>query len=250
MAITVETPDAETFEFRATSILNAAWTARPILDGLTYPALPFLRDVRTVLDVGANCGAASVYFAQQFPGATVHAVEPGSEQLECLRYNAAHFPGIVVHPIGLSSEDRTATLHLAEDSGQASVYRSDWHDGRTEEITLRNASAWLAEQGISSIDVLKVDAEMSELEVLSSFAGMLPEVSAIYLEFGSSEIRRGIDRLLDPTHDIILAEMTLDQGECVYLRRDLTRHPALRGRLLEILAARQAAALRLAEASR
>lgn len=236
--LVVRAPNGEDFNFRSTSLVGAAWTSRPILEGRTYPALQLLTDVRTVVDVGANCGAASVYFALNYPDATVHAVEPGSEQLECLRANASWFPTIQVHPVGLSDESRNAELHLADDTGQSSVFRSEWHSGATEPITLLDAGEWADAQGITRIDVLKVDVELSELDVLKGFARFLPEVSVIYLEFGSRVLRREIDRLLDPTHDLLLADMSLDHGECTYLRRDLADHPDLPGELVAIVGRR------------
>lgn len=238
--LTVDPPDGPPYEFRGTSALNVAWTCRPILEGRTYPALPFVTDVATIVDVGANCGSASIYFSQHYPTATVHAIEPGSIQLDCLRDNVRGFPNIQVHEIGLSNRDAEVDLHLAEDSGQASVLRSTWHSGETERITLRDAGRWAAEQGIDRIDLLKVDVEMSELDVFQSLADLLPEVSVIYLEFGSRTIRRAIEALLDPTHDLLIGHLTIDHGEIVYLRRDLADASDLKGPLLEIVRRREA----------
>jgi FkbM family methyltransferase len=247
MSLVVTPPVGDPYPFRSTSFLNAVWTSKPILEGVTYPALSFLDGIDTVVDVGANCGAASLYFAQQYPGASVHAIEPGAEQLECLRHNVHGFPNIAVHPIGLSNEDRAADLYLAEDSGQASVYRGSWHSDATETITLRSAAGWAAEQGIERIDLLKVDAELSELDVLTSFGPLVGTTSVVYFEFGSRTIRRAIDDLLAPTHELFLAEMSIDQGECVYLRRDLADDPAIPAELLAILGRRRASILAEAE---
>ena len=51
-------------------------TCQTILDGRTYPVIPFVRDVSVVMDVGANVGAASVFFSLSYPDATVFAFEP------------------------------------------------------------------------------------------------------------------------------------------------------------------------------
>ena len=83
---------------------------------------------------------------------------------------------------------------------------------------MRAAGAWAAEHGIERIDVLKVDVEV---EVLESLADLLPTVKVLYVEYGSREIRRDIARLVDPTHELYDGVMYLDQGECVYLNREL-----------------------------
>ena len=90
--------------------------------------------------------------------------------------------------------------------------------------------------------MLKVDVELCEYEVLSSLSAHLPEVKVIYLEYGSRELRRSIERLLDPTHDLYLGEMSLDQGEVVYVRRDLAALPEARERLWQIFIERKLAA--------
>ena len=56
-----------------------------IFAGTTYPTVPFVSGVKTVVDIGANVGAASVYFAMAYPDAQVYAFEPGSDPLSLLQ---------------------------------------------------------------------------------------------------------------------------------------------------------------------
>lgn len=222
MTLTVNSTTGEPYEFEVVRGVVSQGVSEAILNGLTYPVLPFIGEVRVVVDAGANCGAASVYFAQHYPDATVHAVEPASEPLAHLRRNVRGLKNVVVHPIGLHSQDQEVLLfHGDGDTGLGSVVQSSWHLDSSEVITVRSAAAWAQEQGIDRIDVLKVDVELCEYEVLTSLEAFLPFVRVIYLEYGSRRLRRQIEHLLDPTHDLYLGEMSLDQGECVYLRRDL-----------------------------
>lgn len=241
MTLMVEPPVGEPYEYHASSALNLRLTAEPILAGLTYPALMFLDDVRTVVDAGANCGAASIHFALAYPDATVHAVEPGLEQLDLLRRNVRGFPRVQVHPVGLSSEDREAHLyHGADDTGLASVVRSPWNRADSDLIVLRRGATWAAENDIDRIDVLKVDVELSELDVLVGLEPYLPEVRVVYVEYGSRQIRREIDALLGSSHELFLAEITLESGECTYVRRDVADHPEAMPFLIRTVAARRA----------
>jgi hypothetical protein len=50
---------------------------------------------------------------------------------------------------------------------------------------------------------------------------LLPTVKVLYVEYDSRQSRRDIGRLVDDTHDLYRGAMFLDQGECIYLRRDL-----------------------------
>ena len=84
MEIEVTTDDGATIEFECVDSLISRWVNVPILEGKTYPYLPFVDDVRTILDAGANCGAATVHLARHYPDADVHAFEPGSLPFEIL----------------------------------------------------------------------------------------------------------------------------------------------------------------------
>src|SRR5262249_3109434 len=85
------------------------------------------------------------------------------------------------------------------------------------------------------IDILKVDVEGVEVEVLTSLADLLPEVKVLYVEYDSRTARRAIAELFENTHELYCGVNFLDQGECIYLRRDLAALPAATERLRELL---------------
>ena len=213
-------------EFDCPPGFASRWTVNEILAGRTYPILPFVDDVDVIWDVGANCGATSVHLARTYPDARIYAFEPGAQALAYLRRNVDDLPNVVVQPIGLSDADEVARLHLhADDIGQSTV-RGDGNGQGFEEVALRSAGAWAAEHGIDSIDVLKVDVEGCELAVLRSLEPLLDTVKVIYVEYETRGHRREIDALLAPTHELYFAMMlALDQGEVVYLHRDLVDQP-------------------------
>jgi hypothetical protein len=157
-----------------------------ILQGKTYPYLPFVSDVRVVFDAGAGCGAASVHFARHYPDAEIHAFEPGSEAQSFLQRNVSRYANVRVHQMGLHAIDQ-----------------------------------WTAEHSIERTDVLKLAVARSDVSVLESLTALLPTVKVLYVEYGSRQIRRDIARLVDATHELYTGVMFLDQGQCVYLGRDL-----------------------------
>lgn len=198
--------------------------------------LPFVDDIDVIWDAGANCGAASVHLARAYPDAVVHAFEPGSQALSYLRRNTGALQNVTVHPIGLDDRDSVARLQFdAFDIGQASV-RGNAAKVGGEDVTLRSAGDWAAEHGIDRIDLLKLDVEGCEVAVLDSLVLLIPTMKVIYVEYESRADRRAIDAMLAPTHELYYsAMMALDQGECVYLHRDLADHPAAVPRLKEIV---------------
>jgi FkbM family methyltransferase len=235
MRLVVPVASGEPVELECEDTIASAWTSREILEDRTYPSLPFVPDVRVVVDAGANCGAASVHFARLYPNAAVHAVEPGSSARAYLERNAARYPNITVHPIGLHDVDAELPLYRGDgDLGQSSIEPSAWTLEESEMIQVRAAGAWAAEQGIERIDVLKLDVEGCEIAVLESLAHLLPDLKVLYVEYDSRQARRDLGRLLDPTHELLVGSMFLDQGECVYLRRDLADTEAATERLVEL----------------
>lgn len=216
--------------------LASVWVCKAILEGSTYPTFPHLEDVKVVMDVGANCGAASVLLAHAHPDATVHAFEPAAAPLEHLRVNASRSPSIEVHPFGLFDRDDRVPFYTPDTSVMGSIYDRDLSpgSGTTSTVELRSARSWLVEQGIERIDVLKVDIEGAELVLLEHLAPLLPDVRVLYVEYDSADLRRDIERLLSDTHHLAYARfLTLDQGEAVYIAEELARDPTMRDALIE-----------------
>lgn len=209
-------------DFECADTLTSRWVCGEILEGKTYPHLPFVDDVQVVFDAGANCGAASVYFARHYPGAVIHAFEPGPDPLAILRRNAEHYPNVHVHPIGLHSRDQVVPLYKGGvDQILGSIFRRDINIDESDPVSLRAAGPWAAEHEIDRIDVLKIDVEGCEVDVLESLADLMPTVKALYIEYDSRQARRDIERRLETTHELYTGVLLLDQGECVYVRKDL-----------------------------
>jgi FkbM family methyltransferase len=222
MRFTVGSDDGELIEFECPDSVASRWTNASILEGRTYAFLPFVDDVRIVFDVGANCGAASVHFARHYPGATVHAFEPGREARSYLERNVASLPNVCVHPVGLYADDRQARLYRGDgDLGMASVIRREVNLDESEPVELRAGGTWAADRGIDRVDVLKVDVEGCEIEVLEGLAGLLPTVKVLFVEYDSRQARKRLGHLLDETHELYVGKEFLDQGECTYLRADV-----------------------------
>ncbi len=219
------------------------WVCQEILEGKTYPHLPFVDGVEVVFDVGANCGATSVYLNHHHPTATVHAFEPGSEPRALLERNAGRSERIVVHPIGLSDEDRDAALYRGEDDSiTASTVRRSINLDESEQVQIRAAGPWAADHGIDRIDILKLDVEGCEVEVLESLASLIPTMKVVYVEYDSRAARRRIEQVLADTHELYFAMlMVLDQGEIIYLRKDLADQDAATSHLRTLFEARAAA---------
>lgn len=197
--------------------------ANDIFAGTTYPIVPAVSGVKTVVDVGANVGAASVYLATAYPDARVYALEPGASPLSLLRRNVASLPNVKVFPFGLhSSEKRVTLFHGRTDSVESSLSSTTRTITESEQIRVVEASRFLSDQGITQIDVLKVDTEGCEVPILRSLKAYLPDVKVLYVEYHSERDRRLIDEMLAETHVLWRGHIHFAyRGEFCYLKRDL-----------------------------
>ena len=210
------------------------WSAsntEAILAGKCYPHLEEVADVLTVFDVGANVGAASIYFNATYADARVYAFEPCPETFRILMANTAHVRTVRAFNFGLF--DRTETTRLYQSSVDPvtrSIGASVHNTEKFTNVALIEAAHFVKKHRTARIDVLKIDTEGCEVPILRSLLPHLPLTQVIYLETHSDHDRMVIDRLLEPTHILYQARVVHPhRGELVYLGRerlgaDLARH--------------------------
>ncbi len=176
-----------------------------------------LADGACVFDVGANVGAFSLFVASRCREPVIHAFEPIPPVCEALRRNSELY-GLRggVHACGLgrtagreeftyypnlslmsgrfvdTADDRelVRTFELQKDGRGAALDEAQIEeilDARLETESfacdVRTLSQVMAEQGVEHIDLLKVDAEKSELAVLQGVADAdWPKIRQVVLE--------------------------------------------------------------------
>lgn len=127
---------------------------------------------KTIFDIGANIGAASLLFANLFPDAQIHAFEPVPDNFSLLSRNVAPYPNIHVHPVALGKKNGRLPM-LASDSqhnfGGFSFYEKGSSLARTVEVEMRTPRGMLEELGIPRVDLIKVDTEGSEYDIITAF---------------------------------------------------------------------------------
>lgn len=126
---------------------------------------------QVILDIGGNIGISSIYFAGCFPQARIYAFEPVKANFELLQRNIAPYPNIRAFPVGLGDQNATVELYGSDDPTNHGGYTVlDRHNdgGRKTTIELRNANDFLREQGITRVDMIKIDTEGSEHRILTS----------------------------------------------------------------------------------
>jgi FkbM family methyltransferase len=81
-----------------------------------------------IVDAGANCGFAAVWFARAYPDATIFAVEPDAANFSMLLVNTLGYPNIT--PVRAGLWDQSARLRVVNPGSQWAVSVSDAGDSR------------------------------------------------------------------------------------------------------------------------
>src|SRR6267142_5355934 len=157
--------------------------------------LPYLRECDYVVDLGANIGLTSLYFANCYPGCRVVAVEPNPSTYDVLCANLSE----------LVKAGRCTTLKAAiwgsetvliADQPKNPEHYSAFATRKTsgpvsfgDEISGMPLKQIMAEAGLERIDLLKVDVEGAEVELFKGDLEWLRSVKCIAIEFheGSKE---------------------------------------------------------------
>lgn len=121
--------------------------------------------LRSIVDVGANVGMASLWMAQQAPHARIVAVEPAADTASRLRAN--------VDRNRLAGRISLVVAGVAGAAGRASMVFGEGFSthgvldrSATGEIELRTLDDILDGTGMDSVDLLKIDCEGGEYDAL------------------------------------------------------------------------------------
>jgi FkbM family methyltransferase len=140
---------------------------------LEFPDKP-----RVIVDVGANVGMTSVYFAIRFPFAKIFAIEPALPNFRILEKNCRLFPQIT--PIHAAIWDDAGVVYLNNPRGDWSTRVSD--DPRGAAVSALTMPALMAEFQLDHIDILKVDAEGAECEIFANARDWIDAVEFVCIE--------------------------------------------------------------------
>jgi FkbM family methyltransferase len=189
--------------------------AREILVGRAYPKVA--GEAAVIWDVGANIGAAAMYFAKTYPNALIHCFEPSTDMVwECLQENTSNVrKRCQLYQYGLASRTEERSMN---EWPLSTVTRSCKHQPNlAEELP---ACQFRTPEDVSEVTIMKIDTEGCEVEILEAMDGR-HRVPVFYLEYHSEADRRKIDALL-PNHALVRAESKRKhRGNLCYLHQSI-----------------------------
>lgn len=192
---------------------------KEIFEGRTYPQNPLFGKVELIVDIGANIGAATLFFAANHPNARIFSFEPTPSTFELLAKNTSVLAQVKAFPFGLSDKDDECLIYQGNmDSVTNSILKSPETSGQGTKIQLRKALDVLKSEAIERIDILKIDTEGCEVPILQSIGELIPAVGVVFLEYHSERDRLVLDGLLSPTHTLFSGRIVAPhRGELCYV---------------------------------
>ena len=120
-----------------------------------------MKNVQTILDVGANVGFFSLAARATYPNATIHAYEPNPRILSSLTANTFGL-GIEVYPESVGQKAGRAFL---DDPGESNLAQTRLDcDGNIPQVSFENTISRLG----GRIDLLKLDCEGAEWDLFDA----------------------------------------------------------------------------------
>ena len=132
-----------------------------------------------VVDAGANIGAASIWFARQFPAARILAVEPNAANAALCRANTRHLPNVQVIEAAIGSEPGRARVSNPGDPSWAfQCARSG--DGDIAVCTIPGLARAIPEA--AGLFLVKIDIEGFEADLFASSTQWMDDPAVIMIE--------------------------------------------------------------------
>jgi FkbM family methyltransferase len=154
---------------------------------------PLIWPGQTVIDVGANVGYTTRFFAQRVgPTGKVHAFEPNPLIYPLLKQNLAGWEQVSVYNLGLSSVNGKLPLFVAGTNHGISCFSEKYpaihlayrkgETMRTVDVEVVVGDEFLKRKGTHHVDVIKIDVEGWELDVLSGLAETISSARTLFCE--------------------------------------------------------------------
>ena len=164
-----------------------------------YDVKNYRNEKPTILDIGANVGAFSVWSTYRWPNAVIHAYEPVRETYDYLVRNTEHLDSVITHNEAVSSQasEERLILYGGNNRGQSSFYYNGEQRDHGEMVRVISA------ESLPYANIVKIDTEGSEVDILQGIT-FIPDLFLI--EFHSIEHKDKILSILDEKFALISLE--------------------------------------------
>jgi FkbM family methyltransferase len=193
------------------SFFGARWLLRSgmIIDAVPWMLKvdPYIPEGGIIFDVGGHQGITTQWFSRK--ARHVHTFEPMPENVDTIRTTLAvrGIKNVTVHPVAVSDHVGTDDFHIYQTRGHNSLGRTN-ASGYCYSISTKTTKLddFADENGIESIDFLKIDVEGFELEVLKGSTKLLSTQRIKCLLFEANMLLlASIGKSAGPIYDLLLS---------------------------------------------
>jgi FkbM family methyltransferase len=147
--------------------------------------------VTHILDLGANVGFTSIYFARHFSDAQIFAVEPDLNNFKYLKKNSQNLRQIYCKKAAVWAYRTKLNPTFEEQSDWGKTFIED-EALKPESIDALSITDLLSEFDITALDILKIDIEGAEKQIFENNLAFLKIVKVIAIEIHEHVIKKDI----------------------------------------------------------
>ena len=129
------------------------------------------KDVKVILDIGANIGASAIFYKSLYPSAQIHCFEPMQSNIGILTKNTKTLNDTHIHNIALSSTDGTVEMIASPDGNNTGGWSIHQRGAKGEEkrieVECKHSGDYIKALDIQP-DIIKIDTEGAEKIILKS----------------------------------------------------------------------------------
>lgn len=148
--------------------------------------VPVILKPNVILDIGSNIGASAMWLANKFPEAKILCFEPVEENFHILEKNVSIYPNIEAFKFALGKADGFFEIYESDDPlnrGGFSFFDGGVDKRKVQIVEMRYLERFLRMKDIPYVDMIKIDAEGSEYDIITSMSeGTLEKTKFIFGE--------------------------------------------------------------------
>lgn len=135
---------------------------------------------KTIIDLGANVGYASIYFANRFPDAKIFAVEPEEQNYQIAKKNTEAYANITL--VKGAVWHKSEQINVVDNGfGEAGFMIESGEGANT--VKAYTIMEIMDLMNVSTIDILKIDIEGAEKEIFETGAdAWIPNTKVLIVE--------------------------------------------------------------------
>lgn len=123
----------------------------------------------TIVDLGANCGQAALWFRSRYPEARILSVEPDPRTFATLQRNHARDPFVTLRQVAITAADGWCRLEREADASWGTRVSTNGNGAAlVDHVPAVSLETLLDQHEIRQVDLLKVDIEGMEHEALAA----------------------------------------------------------------------------------